>query len=55
MPELRGHTARPRGAGPWPGVVMLHEAWGPEGICQRTRTARERSVWRASAWVVVSR
>ena len=27
-PELRGYLATPAGAGPWPGVVMVHEAFG---------------------------
>jgi carboxymethylenebutenolidase len=27
-PQLRGYLARPQGAGPWPGVVVLHEVLG---------------------------
>ncbi|OLT25912.1 dienelactone hydrolase [Nocardiopsis sp. CNR-923] len=27
-PRLRAYVARPRGAGPWPGVVLAHEAYG---------------------------
>jgi carboxymethylenebutenolidase len=26
--RLHGYLARPDGTGPWPGVVLIHEAWG---------------------------
>ena len=26
--SLRGYYAHPEGAGPWPGVVVIHEAFG---------------------------
>src|SRR4249920_4268151 len=28
-------TARPVAAGPWPGVVMLHEGWGIDDVLRR--------------------
>ena len=28
-------TARPLASGPWPGVVMLHEAWGIDDVLRR--------------------
>jgi carboxymethylenebutenolidase len=34
-PGLRGYLARPSGAGPWPGVVMVHEAWGVDDVARR--------------------
>ncbi len=34
-PHLRGYLARPAGAGPWPGVVMLHEAFGADDVMRR--------------------
>jgi carboxymethylenebutenolidase len=32
---LRGYLARPAGDGPWPGVVMVHEAFGLNDVQQR--------------------
>jgi carboxymethylenebutenolidase len=32
---LRGYLVRPRGAGPWPGVVMIHEAFGLDEVMRR--------------------
>lgn len=32
---LRGHLARPAGEGPWPGVVLVHEAWGLDDVMRR--------------------
>ena len=32
---LRGYLARPAGAGPWPGVVVIHEAWGLDPVMRR--------------------
>jgi len=33
--ELTGHLARPSGAGPWPGVVVVHEALGVDDVMLR--------------------
>jgi carboxymethylenebutenolidase len=32
---LRGYLARPDGAGPWPGVVLVHEIFGLDDVMQR--------------------
>ena len=32
---LRGYLARPMGAGPWPGVVVIHEIFGLDAMTQR--------------------
>jgi carboxymethylenebutenolidase len=32
---LRGYLARPAGHGPWPGVVVVHEAWGLDPVMRR--------------------
>jgi carboxymethylenebutenolidase len=34
--ELTGFLARPRGDGPWPGVVMVHEAWGLDDVMRQS-------------------
>lgn len=33
--QLRGYLARPSTPGPWPGVVVLHEAWGLDDVARR--------------------
>jgi carboxymethylenebutenolidase len=33
--QLRGYLATPNGSGPWPGVVVVHEAWGLDEVMQR--------------------
>jgi carboxymethylenebutenolidase len=32
---LRGYVARPEGAGPWPGVVLIHEIFGVDEVMRR--------------------
>src|SRR4051812_7035184 len=32
---LRGYLVRPDGEGPWPGVVMVHEAFGLDEVMRR--------------------
>jgi carboxymethylenebutenolidase len=32
---LRGYLAKPAGAGPWPGVVMVHEVFGMDDVMLR--------------------
>ncbi|MGY1673113.1 dienelactone hydrolase family protein [Geodermatophilus sp. SYSU D00710] len=34
-PGLRGVLGVPEGPGPWPGVVLLHEAFGIDGVMRR--------------------
>ncbi len=34
-PGLRGVLGVPAGPGPWPGVVLLHEAFGVDGVVRR--------------------
>lgn len=34
-PHLTGYLARPQGDGPWPGVVVLHEAFGAGEVMRR--------------------
>ncbi|SNS22744.1 carboxymethylenebutenolidase [Geodermatophilus saharensis] len=34
-PRLRGVLGVPGGPGPWPGVVLLHEAFGVDGVMRR--------------------
>ncbi|HEV7191935.1 MAG TPA: dienelactone hydrolase family protein [Jatrophihabitantaceae bacterium] len=33
--RLRGYIARPEGGGPWPGVVVIHEAYGLDDVMRR--------------------
>ena len=33
--NLKGYTARPSGEGPWPALVVLHEAWGMDDVMRR--------------------
>ena len=33
--ELHGYLATPEGAGPWPGVVVIHEAFGVDDVMRR--------------------
>ena len=33
--RLRGYVARPKTAGPWPGVVIVHEAYGLDDVMRR--------------------
>jgi carboxymethylenebutenolidase len=33
--RLRGYVARPDGAGPWPGMVVIHEAFGLDDVMRR--------------------
>ena len=33
--QLSAYVARPPGAGPWPGVVALHEGYGPDEVFRR--------------------
>lgn len=33
--ELQIYTARPTGTGPWPGVVVVQEAWGLDDVLRR--------------------
>jgi carboxymethylenebutenolidase len=33
--RLKGYVARPAGAGQWPGVVVIHEAWGLDDVMRR--------------------
>ncbi|MFC4466377.1 dienelactone hydrolase family protein [Streptomyces xiangluensis] len=33
--QLRGHLTRPTGPGPWPGVVVIHEALGINDVMHR--------------------
>jgi carboxymethylenebutenolidase len=32
---LHGYLAKPAGEGPWPGVVVIHEAWGLDPMMRR--------------------
>lgn len=34
-PHLKGYVSRPSGDGPWPGVVVLHEAFGADEVMRR--------------------
>jgi carboxymethylenebutenolidase len=34
-PWLSGYLARPQGSGPWPGIVVIHEAFGVDDVMRR--------------------
>lgn len=40
--QLKGYVATPQGAGPWPGVIVLHDIFG------LTDVTREHADWLAS-------
>ncbi|WP_327729387.1 hypothetical protein OG250_26075 [Streptomyces sp. NBC_00487] len=45
--RLRGHLALPEGIGPWPGVVVVHEALGgTTSCCGRPSASRGPDTWR---------
>ena len=33
--DLRGYIARPKGTGPWPGIVVIQELWGLDEVMRR--------------------
>jgi carboxymethylenebutenolidase len=33
--RLKGYVSRPARAGPWPGVVVIHEAWGLDDVMRQ--------------------
>lgn len=33
--QLRGYLAKPVGSGPWPGVIVIHEVFGLDGMTRR--------------------
>jgi carboxymethylenebutenolidase len=40
---LRGYLVRPEGAGPWPGVVLVHEIFGIDDVMRRQTERMARS------------
>jgi carboxymethylenebutenolidase len=41
--RLRGYVARPEGDGPWPGMVVIHEAFGLDDVMRRQADRLARS------------
>jgi carboxymethylenebutenolidase len=40
---LHGYLAQPDGTGPWPGVVVVHEAWGLNDVMRRSTDRMARA------------
>ena len=50
---LTGVLAVPDGNGPWPGVVMVHEAYGINDVMRRQVVRIAGSIWRSVTRAIV--